>query len=61
MKALTVELYIGNLLVVCDEMLKTLQNARLDSTEIDRWKQVVESYRKKPLSVVVYDDSDKYL
>jgi len=61
MQALTVELYIGNLLVVCDEMLKTLQNARLDSTEIDRWEQVVESYRKQPLSVVVYDNSDKYL
>ena len=61
MKALTVEIYIQNLLVVCDEMLKTLQNARLDSTEIDRWKQVIESYRKKPFNFVVYDDSNKYM
>jgi len=61
MQALTVELYIGNLLVVCDEMLKTLQNARLDSTEIDRWKQVIEFYRKKPFNFIVYDDSDKYM
>ena len=61
MKALKVEIYIQNLLVVCDEMLKTLQNARLDSTEIDRWKQVIESYRKKPFNFIVYDDSNKYM
>jgi len=61
MKAMTVEFYIKSLLVVCDEMLDTLQKARLDSKEIDRWKQVVNSYKKQPTTTIVYSDVDKYL
>jgi len=61
MKAMTVEFYIKSLLVVCDEMLDTLQKARLDSKEIDRWKQVVNSYKQHPPTTIVYSDVDKYL
>ena len=61
MKAVTVELYIKNLVTICDEMLETLQKARLDRKDIERWERVVDSYRKHSSNSVIYSDLEKYI
>ena len=61
MKTMTVEIYLTNLLLVCDEMLETLQKARLNSNEIDRWKLIVDSYKQPHSTTVIHSDLDKYI
>ena len=58
---MTVEVYVKSLLTVCDEMFEVLQKARLSNKDIERWEQIINSYKKQPSPTVIYSDIDKYI